>query len=101
MYANPKSGRQGIGAIDGEITDWDTILGLAPPTAADSAEELLLKFLYRPVGPPGSHPLKTSGAPPERIDSLSGGFPHTEEFHVRSHRRHRSARPPGSRPAQG
>ncbi|NAS25317.1 ankyrin repeat domain-containing protein [Herbidospora sp. NEAU-GS84] len=47
MFANPKSGEQGVGAVDGEITDWDTILGLAPPTAADSAEELLRKFLYQ------------------------------------------------------
>ncbi|WP_062431252.1 ankyrin repeat domain-containing protein [Herbidospora daliensis] len=46
MYSNPKSGEQGAGAIDGEITEWDTILGLAPPTEADSAEQVLLKFLY-------------------------------------------------------
>ncbi|TKK90781.1 ankyrin repeat domain-containing protein [Herbidospora galbida] len=47
LYANPKSGDQGAGAVDGEITDWDTILGLAPPTDADPAEETLRRFLYQ------------------------------------------------------
>ncbi|GAA2405609.1 ankyrin repeat domain-containing protein [Nonomuraea africana] len=46
MYANPKSGNQGRVYRDGEVVDWDTHPGGGDVSSADSAEEILLKYLY-------------------------------------------------------
>jgi hypothetical protein len=46
MYANPKSGNQGCVYRDGEVVDWDTHPGGGDASEDDSAEEILLKYLY-------------------------------------------------------
>ncbi|MGI5287766.1 ankyrin repeat domain-containing protein [Nonomuraea polychroma] len=46
MYANPKSGNQGRVYRDGEIVAWDTHPGGGDVSSDDSAEEILLKYLY-------------------------------------------------------
>ncbi|MEU7739737.1 ankyrin repeat domain-containing protein [Nonomuraea sp. NPDC049158] len=46
MYANPKSGNQGSVYRDGEVVDWDTHPGGGDVSGDDSAEEILLKYLY-------------------------------------------------------
>ncbi|MET7336265.1 DUF6461 domain-containing protein [Nonomuraea sp. NPDC005650] len=46
MYANPKSGNQGCVYRDGEVLDWDTHPGGGDVSSTDSAEEILLKYLY-------------------------------------------------------
>ncbi|WP_433516606.1 ankyrin repeat domain-containing protein [Nonomuraea sp. CA-143628] len=47
MYANPKSGNQGCVFRDGEVVDWDTHPGGGDASEDDSAEEVLLKYLYQ------------------------------------------------------
>jgi hypothetical protein len=46
MFANPKSGNQGCVYRDGEAVGWDTVPGGGDASAADTAEEILLKYLY-------------------------------------------------------
>ncbi|RVX43814.1 ankyrin repeat protein [Nonomuraea polychroma] len=46
MYANPKSGNQGCVYRDGEDVAWDTHPGGGDVSSDDSAEEILLKYLY-------------------------------------------------------
>jgi hypothetical protein len=47
MYANPKSGNQGSVYRDGEVVAWDTHPGGGQVSADDSAEEILLQYLYQ------------------------------------------------------
>ncbi|MEV4317183.1 ankyrin repeat domain-containing protein [Actinocrispum sp. NPDC049592] len=46
LYANPKSGNQGSVSWDGETTGWDLHPG-GPAAENDSAEEVLLSYLYQ------------------------------------------------------
>ncbi|MEU8148099.1 ankyrin repeat domain-containing protein [Nonomuraea sp. NPDC048901] len=46
MYANPKSGNQGCVYRDGEVMEWDTHPGGGSVSGDDSAQEILLKYLY-------------------------------------------------------
>ncbi|TDD41056.1 ankyrin repeat domain-containing protein [Nonomuraea terrae] len=46
MYANPKSGNQGCAYRDGEVVAGDTHPGGDDASTTDSAEEILLKYLY-------------------------------------------------------
>ncbi|MFI7145702.1 ankyrin repeat domain-containing protein [Nonomuraea sp. NPDC050022] len=46
MYANPKSGNQGSVYRDGEVMEWDGHPGGGDVSGDDSAEEILLKYLY-------------------------------------------------------
>ncbi|MFI7704348.1 ankyrin repeat domain-containing protein [Nonomuraea sp. NPDC049480] len=46
MYANPKSGNQGRVYRNGDVVDWDTHPGGGDASSGDSAEEILLKYLY-------------------------------------------------------
>ncbi|MEQ4726243.1 ankyrin repeat domain-containing protein [Nonomuraea sp. B19D2] len=47
MYANPKSGNQGRVYRDVEVVAWDTHPGGGDVSSDDSAEEILLKYLYQ------------------------------------------------------
>ncbi|SDK73260.1 Ankyrin repeat-containing protein [Nonomuraea maritima] len=47
MFANPKSGNQGSVARDGDFIAWDTHPGGGNPASTDSAEEILLSYLYQ------------------------------------------------------
>lgn len=47
MYANPASGNQGRVARDGKFVAWDTHPGGGDPSSTDSAEEILLTYLYQ------------------------------------------------------
>ncbi|MBE1587864.1 ankyrin repeat domain-containing protein [Nonomuraea angiospora] len=47
MYANPKSGNQGYVYRDGKVVAGDTHPGGGDVSSGDSAEEILLKYLYQ------------------------------------------------------
>ncbi|MEV0589446.1 ankyrin repeat domain-containing protein [Nonomuraea sp. NPDC050310] len=52
MYANPKSGNQGVVARDGTIEDSDTHPGGGSPYAQDSTQEILATYLYQGYAAP-------------------------------------------------
>ncbi|MEV0390102.1 ankyrin repeat domain-containing protein [Nonomuraea sp. NPDC050643] len=76
MYANPKSGNQGCVYRDGQVVEWDTHPGGGDVSAADSAAEILLQYLY--AGYPEAYCYAGAGLRPTHMSAFT-----TADTHLR------------------